>query len=332
MSVARYSSFDAQGAPQTITEVPIETVPMSGGGLQTVQVPVTAAVTADAQSGTANLQLTAVYGDNVAISFTTLAVPGAVGTAARAARPGRTRRVVVELAHFHRFRAVGARGKRAAAADSSPPCVWTGSGSLDEHSARIGELHVANVSGASATYTYSVQADSTFGVEVSDSGPTSGYSESGTASVTNSIGGSGGFTGGQGFLWYVVSDFYSETFGSNINPLNGDPACGARYMTQVVQAIGGATQGTNQPPANPYGSCTSDPNGWTQLQPYSGYWGSDYGRSESYSVALTIFGVGLYGDTGFSTNIHIEYHNSGPNWLYVCGNAPLPDAPILYET
>jgi hypothetical protein len=326
VAVAQYSNYDNARVPQTITEVPLETVAVPSGGSQTIDVPTSALAPYTAQAGVFNLQLTATFGNEVSVTAAPLSVSPASTGSATAARD-LVAHLRVRFTRFHRLPHLVAGEGHAAAGGG---CVWQGTGTETEQSARIGELHVANLSGASATYNYSQQADSTFGVEYSDSGPTSGYSESGTASVGNSWGTNASLYGGQGYLWYIDSHFYSETYRSNYST-TGTWACGSEYMTQVVSAVGDVYQGTNQPPVNPYGSCTSDPYGYATVPP-RGQWSSDRGQAQSYSVSLSIFGVGLYGDTGFNSNINITYHNASSSDQYVCGTTYMPDVPVLYES
>lgn len=49
-------------------------------------------------------------------------------------------------------------------------------------------------------------------------------------------------------------------------------------------------------------------------------------------MSLPIFGVGLYGDTGFNSNVNIKYHTASSSDQYVCGSEYMPDVPILYES
>ncbi len=49
-------------------------------------------------------------------------------------------------------------------------------------------------------------------------------------------------------------------------------------------------------------------------------------------MSLPIFGVGLYGDTGFNSNVNIKYHTASSSSQYVCGTTYMPYVPILYES
>lgn len=323
IAVDEPSDYNAQGVPQVITEVPVATVPVSAGGAQTLDVPVSSTLTANASNGIANVQLTAVYGNDVSVASAPIPVDAASSSPAATAARAVTGRAI----HFMRFRRMPRLAARMAHR-SIPSCVWSAYGNGGENEVRIGELHVANIAGSNADWDYHQNADSTIGVTFSAS-PGGGFSASGTATITNSIGAGGGFDGGQGFLQYVQGDFYWQEYVSST--YFGIPVCSSTYKARYTTSAGDASPGPNQPPANPWGGCNQDPNGHA-IVPVNGYYEEDHSTAASYSVGTTLFGVGVSTQTGFTSTIYEHYNNNGSVNREVCGSAQMPNVPIIYES
>jgi hypothetical protein len=159
---------------------------------------------------------------------------------------------------------------------------------------------------------------------------TSNYSADGSFTVTNSIGSSGGFTGGAEFNHYVNGHFYVQRYKSTQEG-NGFPVCAHLYKAEYVSSAGDSFAATNKPPTDPYGRCGSDPNGLATMQARTGFYDTDRGRATDFSAAATIFDITVSGRTGYTNDIHIAYTNKSSFTEFVCGNGILPDAPILWS-
>jgi hypothetical protein len=64
---------------------------------------------------------------------------------------------------------------------------------------------------------------------------------------------------------------------------------------------------------------------------HGGYWQYDQGHATDYSDAATVYNLTVSGQTGYTRNITIVYHNHSDLYEYVCGNAPLPNSPKLWS-
>jgi len=177
------------------------------------------------------------------------------------------------------------------------------------------------------TWEYATQSDSTFGVGVSDS-PTKGYTEGGSFTITNSMGGSGGFTAGPGFNRFVYGHFFRQRY--QIAALN--PICSPLYMAKFVSSVGDsfAPRQRSTPRKDPYRRCRRDPHGLATVNPH-GHWDQDRGKAVTYSAAATIFNLSVSGSTGYTNTININYQNNSNLGVFVCGNAQPQIAPILWS-
>jgi hypothetical protein len=73
-------------------------------------------------------------------------------------------------------------------------------------------------------------------------------------------------------------------------------------------------------------------DGWLRVTVMvNGSWNRDRGKATTYSAAATIFNLNVSGSTGYTDNINIGYTNDTKHLEYVCGNAQLPGAPILWS-
>jgi hypothetical protein len=310
-------NIDAQGVPQELDDSPVTTVAVTGGAATQVNIPVTAAVLAQAPEGLATFEFFIRFGTSEATSTESLPVTAGAIAAASGSDPAS-----VPTATLSAFTPQGQP-------DPPVPCVWSKNGAEVEGTNRIGQMQTSTASGSHATFTYSGSADSTFGVGVSDS-PSANYTLDGHFSVSNSIGSSGGLTVGAGFNHFISGHFYRQRYESDA-AVPSDPFCGHLYKTEWVSAVGDAFAGTNSPAVDPYGRCGQDPNGHATLQANGGFYGADRGKGASYSVGATIYDLSVSAETGYTNDIHIQYTNSSSGAEYVCGNGLLPAAPKLWS-
>ena len=271
-------------------------------------------------------QATARY---VSAPLTTAAAPGNVV----AARVSTSR--AVRMTRFPRFRPMDAQVSRAIRAaggitgrpDDNIICKWQSYGSEYEDATRIGEIHVANLTGATDKYEFVNQADSTISVGFSGA-PGSGFSAGGSITLTNSMGTNGGFTAGPGTIKYVDGHIYYQRYQNN-----GAADCPPDlYKAQAENVVGDAYEGTNSPKPNPWGNCSNDPHGLAKMQSHGGFFDTDLGKAEGYSGIATVWGFGFSGSTGFTTDIKHNYSDNGTVDMYVCGSKAMPDVPVLYES
>ena len=309
-------NFTKLGIPQKLVDKPLATIPLHAAGTQRINVPVTSLVLRHRSWGLATYEFFAWFGDHEATAMESLPVALSPGNAASATPTP----VAVPFSPFV-VRNPMLDGPVA------PPCVWTANGKVREKSNLIGQMQVSNSRGSSADWDYKTKADSTFGIGVSDS-IDKHYSLDGHFSITNSMGGDGGFTGGPGFNRFVYGHFYRQRY---ISPVYGNPpqpVCGHHYKAYYPKAIGDSyPQGKKRPRKDPCGRCTNDPFGFAQMTPRTGHYNSDRGHATDYSVAATIYDLTVSGQTGYTNDIHIGYHNKSRRWEYACGNGTLPGAP-----
>lgn len=312
--------YDKLGIPQKLVDKPLITISLPAAGTQHINVPVTSLVLKHASSGLATYEFFAWFGDHEATAMASLPVAPARGNAA-ATLP---KPVAVTFSPFVIRNPMPDR-------PVPPPCVWLANGKVKERSNLIGQMQVSNSRGSSADWDYSTEADSTFEVGVSDS-IDKHYSLDGHFSITTKMGGSGGFTGGPGFNRFVYGHFYRQRY---ISPTFGSPpfpVCGHNYKTYYPNAVGDSyPQGKKRPRKDPYGRCTSDPFGLAEMTPRSGHYDSDRGHATDYSAAATIYDLTVSGQTGYTKDIRIGYHNHSRRTEFVCGNGTLPDAPKLWS-
>jgi len=237
----------------------------------------------------------------------------------------------VTVPHFRSFRVMNSSMRRILTSeggrpDGVVPCEWLKYGSQREDETRIGEVHTDTDSGSTDEFKYATQADSTITVGVSASA-SSGWSGDGSVKISNHFGGSGSFPNPAGTLKYADGDFYYQRYESN-----NEPDCPGKYMNQAVSALGDAFRGTNSPAANPYGGCLHDPHGQARADPHGGTFDQDRGTAEGYSGIANVFGFSFGGGTGFSNNIYQDYTNNSNVEQYYCGNGPMPDVPVIYNS
>ncbi len=306
------------GIPQKLVDVPLTTDDVPAAGTQQLSVPVTTAVLKSAASGMATFEFFAWFGDREATSMASLPVVPRKGSVAA------TMMGSAQAVDFSSYQVMATPDLR------PPPCEWTADGKVVERSNLIGQMQDSKGKGSQVDWDYSTTADSTFGVAVSDD-LTKHYSASGSFTITNSLGGSGGFSEGPGFDRYVYGHFYRQRYQSTYD-LQGKPVCGHDYKAYYPNAVGDSyPAGKKKPPLDPYGVCKRDPFGIAEMTPKTGSYKSDRGHATTYSAAATIYDVTVSGQTGYTSDIHISYHNHSKLTEYVCGNGTLPDAPKLWS-
>jgi hypothetical protein len=208
-------------------------------------------------------------------------------------------------------------------------CVWTKNGSEYEGITRIGQMHVADLTGMTDAFEYQNYSDTTETVGLSWSSA-SGYSVDGSVSITNSIGTDSGFTAGEATLRYVQSHMYYQQYYNN-----GAASCPAgTYKVEAVQDAGDSflESSASEPARNPYtNGCLGDTTYGYATIPVTGYFNSDKGTAETISSAQNWSGFEFSTTSGFSTDLYDDYHNGTSGNVYVCGQGYMPDVPNLYN-
>lgn len=191
----------------------------------------------------------------------------------------------------------------------------------------IGQVQDSVAKGSSVSFDYSTSADSTFGIGVSAS-PFTGYTASGTYTITNTIGGDGGFSEGPKFNRFVLGHFYRQKFKGNpqaaCNPYEA-------YLVKAVSDAFPAPKKMRTPAKDPFGRCSRDPHGLATMAARTGHFSSDRSVAATISAAAMILDLSVSGSTGFTDGIHTAYQNHSKGQEYVCGNKQLPNAPKLWS-
>lgn len=205
-----------------------------------------------------------------------------------------------------------------------PPCHWERDGREVEDTTRINQIHVNQANGLTLRFEYHTQADTTLSVGESETGE-KGWTASGSVTVTNSMGSNGGFTVGDGVLFYVDGHMYYQKYAGTYD-------CPKPFKVQVDHAAGDAFEGDQNPKPNPYGGCygKTDPFGSVELNPH-GYFDSDHSTAAGYDGAATVWGFSFSGHTGFTKDIEENYTNNDSDNQYLCGTTYMPGVPIIYS-
>ncbi len=314
-------NFNSLDIPQQLDEVPLGTIPLTTAGALMVRLPITRQVVANTTSGLATYTFVAVFGDRRAVSEASVPVAPEPGNAASIVGPMTT----ITFSSFDTIKPLG---------NPNPPeCVLVADGKAVEKTNRIGQMQNGDGKHTSATFNYSTSADSTFGVGTSNS-PNDNYTLSGDLTITNSFGGSGSFTRGPGFNDFVFGHFYRQRYRI---PAVETGICGRKFKAEYVQAAGDAfppgkklKEQFGTPKKDPYGRCGKDPFGLVVVTPNGG-WNKDRAKAVTLSASATIYNLDVSGSTGFTDDINIAYRNNGKSPAFVCGNADLPDTPILWS-
>jgi hypothetical protein len=325
--------------PDTLTWTPVAFGTADASGSYTIPVPDGPAVDAAeaGNNGHANLFVTAVSGSQATVA----GVPVNLSDTASSEPLGGT--VSTAPADFDGFSPMSAdeqaawtqqsNGMTAAMTqdgvsptDDTRPCSWSKVSSTEENT-RIGELHVANISGAHGIWHYAVTADNEFSIGVSQNG--TDWSASGTDTVSNSIGADSGFSRGQGYYMYVNGHEYYGKY-HNTTGLTG--ICHYLYMTHATSSAGDSYDGLNHPATNPWGSCHDDPYGFVTIAHDGGYYDKSFSHAVHYNGVATVYGFTVGGRTGYTKNIHIGLRNDNPTLnTYACGRGQMPNVPVIYN-
>jgi hypothetical protein len=312
--------FNKLGVPQKLEDVPLTTIPVSRAGILQIKLPVTEEVLENTSSGLADYTFIAWFGNHLASSEASVPVSPEPGNDAAAMRGS------IPTIMFSPFERATSQG---VPAPKPPPCFYNAHGKSVEKTNLIGQMQDSAARGSKVEWEYSSEADSTFGVGVSNN-PTKHFNESGSFTITNSISGSGGFTAGAGFNRFVYGHFYRQRYVGTAP----QPFCSYHYKVKFVKSVGdsfSASGSAKHPPVDQYGQCSNDPNGVATMNANGGHWDRDRGKAKTYSSAATIFNLNVSGSTGYTDDIHIRYTDNTKHREYVCGNAQLPDAPILWS-
>jgi hypothetical protein len=240
------------------------------------------------------------------------------------------------LAAYQQTASTGSNTSNAASlspnASASPDangCSWVTLERTDDWATRIGEMHVIGGTGVkvTATYTYEQQADSEFSVGVSEDGGTS-FSASGTITLTNTTDTTATETEGPNYIKYIDAHFDYA-----LQDYIGD--CLGAGEERVIPAAwdGDVIQGSNQPAGNPYGGCTNDPNGYSELQA-NGTFKHYSSTGVQYDTVANVYGFNFSGHTGYSSTNGFEYDNpAGGVTVYLCSTvSPVSSWHVIYNT
>lgn len=308
------------GIPQKLDEVLLTTIVINGSGSLNIDLPITKQVLAHTSSGLATYVFSAWFGDDRAVSEASVPV---------APRPGNAAAAMAGSMATIRF------SPFAKVTPSSQPdpvmCRLVADGKEVERTNLIGQMQDSGAKGSHVKFVYKTSADSTFGVGVSGS-PVKNYTVSGSFTITNSMSGSGGVPEGPGFNGFLYGHFYRQRYEQQAA---ADPICGPHYVSKYVKAVGDAftkpKNKTKMPKKDPYGRCRHDPHGDATMVAHGGSFDSDRAKATTYSAAATIYNLSVSGSTGYTSDIDINYTNSSNREEYICGNADMPNAPILWS-
>lgn len=217
---------------------------------------------------------------------------------------------------------VAARSATGVSPDSS-----CGGHSDSERATRIGEAHVAPLSGMSVRFVYSVQEDTTTSVGAKVNG--NHWSVDGSKKLSSDMGTSASVLYGAGKVAYVNSHFmYRESWVPEYTCADDD----WMYSTYPISSIGDAFTGPNKPGTNPWHTCSRAPwNGF--IEPRGGY-SKKSGQGTSYRVIANVFGFSFGGHTGWTTHIRLDYNNANRSRRsYICGSGSgSKDAHTIYNS
>jgi hypothetical protein len=362
--------FDAHGLPTHFLAVPLRTERLSPAAVAAVPVTGRMVRRATDRHGLATYLFVARVGDREAVSVNTLPTMKQFGVvAASPALRNATLGRPLQFSHWIDLHHAGSRSSvrapgapaRAGSADSSTPSTTAAepttpipsgpAGSVGspgvvspdicqikevnsgEGNPKVGEFHTSYAydNGATAgTFEYETQADSTFTLGISSS-ETSGFSAGGSYTVDNSFAGDGSYEVPVSRDMYLHDHQYWEE-------LWYPPGCGGVYEVSYYQSAGDVDYNASEEfsaGTDPWGRCGLDPNGKAEIQPGAS-WGSTRGQAYTFGAsddwAGTLFGFGISGSTGYTKTITIKYAvNRTTQNFFVCGTAPLPDTPVVWE-
>ena len=326
-------NVNSAGVPQELDEVPVTSATIASP-VFSIPVP-----------GSSTLQQAELQGHGI-VNFNILVTSGSSETSEYVSAPltvsataGNAAELAIQNAHhvqapafpaFHTMSAAQMKALSATPQSGGPSCNWYAYGSEYQDRTRVGEAHVANVSGVSDTFWFKYQNDMTISVGLSSS-PDSGYSFDGNIGLTNSLSANGSHTFGSGSVQYVNDTTNYQRY----ELMYGGVYSCRQYMIQAVGSDADVYQGINTPPVNPWGGCRNDPL-YATLAPGS-TWSRDQSSAQYYSTVASLFGFTFSGSDGFTTDVEHDYSSSGgaPETTYICGDASgeaPTQAPILYNT
>lgn len=194
-----------------------------------------------------------------------------------------------------------------------------------EQYTHLGELHIANVSGMTGKFENETEADTTLGIGYSASGDSGSFAGAGTVTLSNSIGSDGAITRDAGYHMYVQGHVYYEE-----DLVTGD-ICLNGYYIEGTSSVGDVTDGTNEAPTNPYGTCGADPHGLATVGP-EGTWVANKSTAITYGGATTLLGFQISGSTGYTNSVNVSWH-AGSTATYICGDKqPVQNSSVFYNS
>lgn len=326
-------NLNSAGIPQELEEIPVASASITSRRFS-ISVPDSASLEqAELQGhGIVNFDILVTSGTSQTSEFLPAALTAsATGADATQLAGQKARRVQVPA--FPAFHAMSAEQIRAASAASEPgvpTCNWYSYGSEYQDRTRIGEAHVANVSGVSDTFWFKTQNDMTISVGLSYTGPGSGYTPDGDITLTNGLSANGSYTFGSGAVDYVNDTTNYQRY----ELMYGGVYSCDQYMIQAVGSDADVYPGTNTPPVNPWDGCRNDPLYATLAS--GATWERDQSSAKYYSTVAQLFGFTFGDSDGFTQDIEHNYDAVGAaETTYICGdsNGEAPtQAPILYNT
>jgi hypothetical protein len=176
----------------------------------------------------------------------------------------------------------------------------------------VGELHTAKNQTATFTYGTSADSDVAVGFSVQD---TSGWSLSGVAHVSNSLGSS--------VMWSVDPDFHHVLLSGFhfVKRQTDNPCLGTRYTVKASAWNGGATVGATAP--DPSRGCRD--KRYTKYRSHYSAGGSfrrNSRRAFRFGAAVNVLGLQLSATSGYSKNVVASWKFSGDGW--VCSKTDFP--------
>jgi hypothetical protein len=317
---------NAKGVPQELDEVTVASEKVISGSFS-VPIPDLATL-AKAESyghGSVNFQIVVVSGSRQ----TQLFVPAAPAAATEASVQSSTAAPRVHVPAFPSFHAMNAVQLLGAPAGGGPSCTWHAYGNQWQQSTRIGEDHVANVPGVTDTFAFRIENDETVTAGLSYTSPKGNYSADGNVTITNSLSTNGSHIYGRNTDRYVNDDTIYQRYEDEFE----GHSC-REYMEQAVDSEGDVINGSGTPKPSPQGSCRKAPL-HVALEGNEN-WGSDRSKANTYSGAVTIYGLSASASDGFTQDIQHNYAASGSaKTTYICSpsrNVAPKYGPILYDT
>lgn len=322
LEVEQPTAFDSDGQPTQYTDTVVDKQSTNGGGQFTVTLPNTTTVTGAAVNGWVNTLTVVKNGNQSTANYQPVLIDRS-NTSAGSTQDLNSPTTVDE-GTLAAAQTTSTTSTTSATPNDLTVCTWMRV-NRSEQSTRVGEVHVANVSGMSGTFTWYTQDDSSFTVGMSTDGTNWGVD--GTFTLSASIGSNAELTDSAGQLDYVDDDMYYGKFENN-----GAASCpGVRYKTHVIGSVGDVFRGTNTPGNLPYSSCHNDPYGLAVVA-YKGSWAQDQSTAVSYGVVASAFNFSFGGHTGYTSGIRVHLHNNNASAnTYACGTNYVPNMPIVYS-